>query len=93
MINQPKKFFTVIALIFGVIFATLLPPGHIPDEPNHFFKAHQVAQGVFTGIKKEQRLGGFMPKEIIQIFLPFRKLRYHYDERVKFEDFQKAALL
>lgn len=90
---NPKRFFTAIALIFGMLFASILPPGHVPDEPNHFFKAYQISLGQWKAQRKDQRLGGELPTSIIQLFEPFRGLRYHYDARINKDNFQQIAQL
>ncbi len=43
--ENPISFFTIIALFFGLAFLFLIPPGHVPDEPNHFRKAYHLSLG------------------------------------------------
>ncbi len=93
MLHNPKQFFTTIAFIFGFLFVFILPPGHVPDEPNHFFKSYHISLGHWKGETKNQRLGGSLPVSLGQFFQPFRKMRYHYDEKVSTLDFQQVATI
>ncbi|HHB78489.1 MAG TPA: DUF2142 domain-containing protein [Saprospiraceae bacterium] len=90
---QPKRFFTAVALIFGILYALLIPPGHVPDEPNHFFRAYQISQGHWRTKSVNHRLGDTLPVSVIQVFEPFRKLRYHYDQKITQKDFEKVFYL
>lgn len=89
--NSPKKFFVRVAIGFGMVLIFLIPPGHVPDEPNHFYKAYAISKGDFGGQVQDRRLGGVVPKSIVQFFKPFNKLRYHYEERITFSDYLKVA--
>lgn len=43
-----EKQFLLVALVFGVLFAAIVPPGHVPDEGAHFMRAYGVANGEFV---------------------------------------------
>ena len=87
----PKSFFLKTAVLFGLLYVFLLPPGQVPDEPNHFYKAYHISLGHSQGETKDQRLGGSLPTSLGLFFAHFRRLRYHYDERLTLLDFRQAA--
>ena len=34
-------------IFFGILLAFLTPPYQVPDEPNHFYRAYQISEGIF----------------------------------------------
>ncbi|MDQ3109218.1 MAG: DUF2142 domain-containing protein [Bacteroidota bacterium] len=71
-----EKFFLVAGFILGSLFLILTPPFQAPDEVNHFYKAWQISEGQFTGIKKDNRVGGYIPsgaREVVKAFQPLRQ--------------------
>ena len=42
---DPATVFTWVALLVGAPLVALTPPFQVPDEPNHFYRAYQVAEG------------------------------------------------
>lgn len=92
-LSKPKAFFTLIGIVYGFIFVGIIPPGQVPDEPNHFYKAYQVSDGQWTAQAINHRLGGSIPKSAKTFFYSFRKLRYHYDQRVYKTDWKLATPL
>jgi len=74
--------FLWLALPFGCLFVFLVPPFQSPDEPNHFFRAYQVSEGVFYAEKKEQRLGGELPLSLSQVRDSFLFLKMNYESRL-----------
>jgi uncharacterized membrane protein len=45
---KPELIFLFFCLIFGFIFAVIIPPFSVPDEGSHLFKAYDVSQGHLT---------------------------------------------
>lgn len=41
---RPDHAFLLVALVFGVALAVLVPPFQVPDEPQHFYRAFQVSE-------------------------------------------------
>ncbi|GAB4497340.1 MAG: DUF2142 domain-containing protein [Saprospiraceae bacterium] len=74
--------FLWLALPFGCLFVFLTPPFQSPDEPNHFFRAYQVSEGVFFSEKKEQRLGGELPLSLSHLRDSFSFLKMNYELRL-----------
>ena len=62
-------------LLFGLLFALLIPPFQSPDEPNHFYRAWQVSEGHFFPEKKGDRLGGMLPASLMQVYDSFHFLK------------------
>lgn len=44
--TRPEWVFVLLAMVFGLSFAALTPPGYNPDEPHQFFRAIQSVNGV-----------------------------------------------
>ena len=63
---KPQTFFLIVGFIFGLSFLILTPPFQVPDEPNHFYRAWQIASVQLFPTKQDNRLGGFMPKSLIK---------------------------
>ncbi len=63
---KPTTFFLVVGLFFGLTFLILTPPFQTPDELNHFYRAYDIASGHLFATKLDNRLGGFMPKSLIE---------------------------
>ena len=51
-----EKQFLVVAILIGLLFILVLPPGQSPDEGGHFLRAYGVSDGYF--IAKEMGGGG-----------------------------------
>jgi hypothetical protein len=43
MARDPASVFAWVALLIGALLVALTPPFQVPDEPNHFYRAYQVA--------------------------------------------------
>ncbi len=86
-----KKFTLFTTLLFGLTYIILTPPGHVPDEPHHFYRSHHIAQGHFMAIKtQDHRMGGMIPSGYPVYFNSFRHLRYHPDQKVTLQQFKDA---
>ena len=78
------RFFFFYALIFGSLFAVVVPPFQVADEFNHFYRAWQVSDGIFVGIRtSDKRLGGDLPVSVAKITQPFRSLPFHIENQIK----------
>lgn len=71
-VNPYKLFF--LLFFFGFLLAIVTPPFRVPDEINHFYRAWQVSEGVFSSVNKNQRLGGYVPKSMITFSSTFRPI-------------------
>ncbi len=61
--------YLMIALPIVLCMVFLTPPGQVPDEPHHLYRAVQILSGHFVASKNEQnQLGGAIP-ESIQTFV------------------------
>ena len=43
-----EKIFLFIALLLGIMFIAILPPGQSPDEVTHFQRAYSISDGIFV---------------------------------------------
>ena len=51
-IPSPEKVFLFLGIVYGVLLLFITPPFQIPDEPNHFYRAYQVAEGRLIAAKR-----------------------------------------
>lgn len=63
---KAPTFFIIFGFLFGVVFLILTPPFQVPDEVNHFYRAYHIAEGHFSATKQDNRLGGYMPTELVK---------------------------
>lgn len=56
--------FSVISSIFGLLFILLVPPFWGLDEPAHFNRSYQIAQGVLLPIADKTNYGGKIPENL-----------------------------
>lgn len=77
--GDPARFFLVMALCFGTVYACLIPPFQSPDEPNHFLRAYQVSEGDWLPEQTDSRLGGVLPVSLQAVADSFAFLKNNYD--------------
>ena len=76
--------FCLSALLFGSLFVFVVPPFQVADEFNHFYRAWQVSDGIFVGVRTaDNRLGGDLPVAVAKITQPFRSLPFHFENQIK----------
>jgi len=80
---NPPKFFAVCATVFGLVFLILTPPFQTPDEINHFYRAYQISEGTLLGQKQDNRVGGDLPKSLVDFAAGFRSLTWTKAARIK----------
>ena len=79
----PIQLFICTALLFGSLFAFLVPPFQSPDEPNHFLRAYQISEGHFFPEKiSPPRLGGYLPASLQVLADSFSYLKNDYTARL-----------
>lgn len=78
--TRPGLLLLIFGGLFGVIFIIITPPGYNSDEPNHFYRVAQVAQGEVIGHdvvpgdppyengKPVDQIGGEVPSSIVELF-------------------------
>jgi uncharacterized membrane protein len=88
---KPHLFFLLLALPTGLLLIFLTPPFQSPDEVNHFFKAWQISEGHWVGQKQDDRVGGKIPRSVIQVTKPFLAARYDPHSHISSETICDAA--
>lgn len=63
------KVFLFFAISWGVLMVFLTPAFMVPDEPNHFYRAYQVSELNFIPEVDNNRLGGVLPKSLVDLQL------------------------
>jgi uncharacterized membrane protein len=64
---DPARVFAAIALLVGALLVALTPPFQVPDEPNHFYRAYQVAEGGLVPQTTSTSVGGLLPRSLHQL--------------------------
>ena len=62
---RPENAFLLLGTIFGLLMVFTTPPALVGDEPNHFFRAYQISDGVIVGLKNEGASGGWLPETVL----------------------------
>lgn len=60
-----EKVFAIIGGIFGIIYLLLTPPFQVADEYNHYYRSFQISEGNYIAIKKDNFVGGELPKSLL----------------------------
>ena len=67
----------ILILFSGIILTFLTPPVQVPDEPNHFFRAYQLSEGIFRSpAKKFHEINGskiYFYAEVPNVFRELEK--------------------
>ena len=69
---SPHKAYLCIGIVFGILMVVLIPPFQHQDEDGHFYRAFQVSTGVFTAVNQDQRLGGTIPRSLVNLHTEYR---------------------
>lgn len=87
--SNPKHYFLVTALFFGLIYLFLIPPFQSPDESSHYFRAIHISNGNIVGIVNNRRQGGIINEAEILFKNEFYNLRFK-NNKIKENQFLKA---
>jgi uncharacterized membrane protein len=90
--TRPHRAFLCIALVFGTTLVLLIPPFQSADEPDHFLRAYQIAEGGFVSRQKDIRgfAGGYLPISLYNLWLPFSKIGFHPEVKVSLGQIEDA---
>lgn len=90
---EPSRFFLFTGLFTGLLLLFLTPLFQAPDEFNHFYKAWQVSEGTFSGLKHDGRVGGFVPAGVTQLGASFSNLRFDPQAKTDFSTISSKAAI
>ncbi|MES2681211.1 MAG: DUF2142 domain-containing protein [Bacteroidota bacterium] len=76
---NPSSFFIVVAVFFQLLLNVVTPPLQAPDEFSHFYRAYQIAEGHWLPEKTDQRLGGNIPRGLIDFSNQHRNSAYNME--------------
>ena len=89
-----EKQFIIIAFIFGMLAVILIPPFQAPDEYNHWYRAYQITEGGWKGVRTgDARLGGEIPISMQQCVAKFQPLKFDYARKTGFDTIQQCLKL
>jgi uncharacterized membrane protein len=89
-----EKQFTILAFLFGMFAVVLIPPFQSPDEYNHWYRAYQITDGVWKGVRTaDARLGGIIPVSMQQCVAKFQPLKFDYERKTRFDTIQQYLKL
>ena len=64
---RPDVCFVAFASLLGMACLVLTPPFQVADEPNHFFRIVQIAQGGIVGERRGAESGGEIPVALVSM--------------------------
>jgi uncharacterized membrane protein len=64
---KAARIFLWLASSWGLCFAVMTPPFQVADENRHFWRAYQISEGHFAGVKQSGQPGGLLPKSVVMI--------------------------
>jgi uncharacterized membrane protein len=89
-----EKQFTIIAFLFGIFAVVLIPPFQSPDEYNHWYRAYQISEGIWKGVRTaDARLGGVIPIRMQQCVAKFQPLKFDDARKTGFDTIQQCLKL
>ena len=85
-LRDVRRFFSIWAVLLGVLYGFLLPPFHSPDEFNHLFKIYHLSSRSWNGELNHDStiLGGYIPRSLVEVAKPFRPQVFHEELKVPF---------
>ncbi|MFT8587992.1 DUF2142 domain-containing protein [Acetobacter orientalis] len=87
-------FYAIFSIINGLLCITLTPPFQVADEPNHFMRVLQIAQGNLVGIRQSKtESGALLPMTAPMFAASFNKLPFAPQEKVTADMLVKAMSL
>jgi uncharacterized membrane protein len=82
---KPQWVFVALALVAGLYMVFVTGPFQAPDEFNHFFRAYQISEGQFLGVRADGQVGGWLPESIINAGIPFYGVAFHPEVKIQSE--------
>ncbi len=61
------RWFAAVGLAFGILFVFITPPFQVPDEPVHFYRTYQIAQGRLFAERRDGSAGGVLPVSLVDV--------------------------
>jgi len=82
----------MLATLFGLMLIIVTPPFQNPDEPQHFFRAYQISQGIFLAQPGNNgKRGVRAPQDLIDLVNSFEQyLFYHPSRKTSIKEITKA---
>lgn len=78
---SPAVVFFVFSMMMTVAGTFVTPPFQVPDEPAHFLRAIQVAQGGLRGTLENGQSGGRVPASVLPVLHIFDDLPFHAERK------------
>lgn len=84
-------FYGAYLLIAGSICLIMTPPFQVPDEPSHFLRALQIAQGdIFVHRQSNVATGSYLPEDVVGMSRGFDAISTHPEVKVTPDEFYQA---
>lgn len=93
MLPSPVYFFLFVGLLFGGLFLLLTPPMQAPDEVSHYYRAYQLSEGQWSAQRHDRRVGGWMPRGVVDVVETFVPIRWKFSYTTRFADILAARQL
>ena len=67
LLGLGERFLAVLFILSTILYAFVLPPFEVPDEPAHFAKAAQLAFWTYPTVEVAGQPGAMLPANIVQL--------------------------
>lgn len=88
---KPHQFFLTASVSIGLLYFVTIPPLQSPDEFNHFYRAWQIADGQLISLKLDNRIGGYIPRDVEAFLSTFRFTSTNPDYNYNFSSLHRAC--
>jgi len=71
--SQAALLCLILGLLSTLSLVILTPPFQVPDEPQHFYRAYQIAQGSLWGTLRGNSAGAMLPSSLSTLAMEFTR--------------------
>ena len=75
--------YSLILAALGCLYIVIFPPFQVPDAPDHFYRAYQIAHGQFISQMKDGQTGGNNPVSLNQLVRRFSALPFQPENKIQ----------
>jgi uncharacterized membrane protein len=81
--SSVERSYYALAVAFGLVLIAVTPPFQVPDEPHHFYRAYQIAQGGLISEARGDSSGGVIPSALVDLGVRFKDgIAFHPEKKL-----------
>lgn len=77
-----EKIFSLISIVFGLIYVFILPPFQSVDEAAHFYRGYEIISGKFVPKNINNKIGDYLPSSLQELSSQYNFLIKNIDKNV-----------